>query len=381
VSSNGDKLGRVEPARAPVSTNNLSLSADVVLVARPSLNGETMNKKLFALAIVSAASAASAQSSLTLYGVVDASVESVKTDGTVTRVSSDNLASSRFGLKGTEDLGGGLKAVFTLESSIKTDTGAADSTRFFGRQAWVGVSGGFGELRLGRTDSSIGALAGNSSIMGGQDYDDFKIGKTLAADKYRRVDNSITYLLPKLVDGLSAQVQYSTKASGAEVSGDKTGRLYGLNVQYTVGAFGAGAGYLQAKADNAGADEKSALAYLSYDFTAAKIIAYYNRNASGIGLSGARYLYGLRMDMPLASAFTLQASVSRASEWQAIRDNADATIVALKGIYSLSKRTSLYALVTTVSNEDNSAIAVGGSVTGVAGERSTGLAVGVSHKF
>lgn len=345
-----------------------------------------MNKKLFALAIVSAASAASAQSSLTLYGVVDASVESVKTDGTVTRVSSDNLASSRFGLKGTEDLGGGLKAVFTLESSIKTDTGAADSTRFFGRQAWVGVSGGFGELRLGRTDSSIGALAGNSSIMGGQDYDDFKIGKTLAADKYRRVDNSITYLLPKLVDGLSAQVQYSTAAdstvpSNGETAGNKLGRLYGLNVQYSAGAFGAGAGYLQAKADNAGADEKSALAYLSYDFTAAKIIAYYNRNASGIGLSGARYLYGLRMDMPLASAFTLQASVSRASEWQAIRDNADATIVALKGIYSLSKRTSLYALVTTVSNEDNSAIAVGGSVTGVAGERSTGLAVGVSHKF
>lgn len=348
-----------------------------------------MNKKLFALAIVSAASAASAQSSLTLYGLVDASVESVKAVDTVTRVSSDNLASSRFGLKGTEDLGGGLKAVFNLEASLKTDTGAADSTRFFGRQAWVGLSGGFGELRLGRTDSSIGALVGNSSILGAQDYDDFKIAGTLAADKYRRVDNSITYVLPKLVSGLSAQVQYSTRAGepkvlGAETAGDKTGRLYGLSVQYAAGAFGAGAAYLEAKADNAGAKEKSALAYLSYDFTAAKVTGYYNRNASGLagGLAGARYLYGARLDVPMGNAFALQASVSRAREWDDIRDDADATIVALKGIYSLSKRTSVYALVTTVSNDDKAAIKVGASAPALtAGERSSGLAVGVSHKF
>lgn len=344
-----------------------------------------MTKKLFALAIISAASAASAQSSLTLYGVVDASVESIKADDSVTRVSSDNLASSRFGLKGTEDLGGGLKALFNLEASLKTDTGAADSTRFFGRQAWVGLSGGFGELRLGRTDSSIGALAGNTGILGAQDYDDFKIAKTLAGDKYRRVDNSITYVLPKVVDGLSAQVQYSTRAGepkvlGAETAGDKTGRLYGLSVQYAAGAFGAGAAYLEAKANDLGAEERSALAYLSYDFTAAKVTGYYNRNASGAGLTGARELLGARLDVPLGNAFALQASVSRARDVADVRNDADATIVALKGIYSLSKRTAVYALATTVSNDDNSAIAVGG-LTGVAGERSSGLAVGVSHKF
>ena len=351
-----------------------------------------MNKKLFALALVSAASAASAQSSVTLYGLVDASVESVKTNGSVLRVSSDNLAASRFGLKGAEDLGGGLKAIFNIEASLKTDTGAADTSRFFGRQAWVGFNGGFGELRLGRTDSSIGALAGSSSILGAQDYDDFKIAGTLAAVKYRRVDNSITYALPKLVEGLSAQVQYSTAAGatgasttvggvGMESAADKTGRLYGLNVQYAAGAFGAGAAYLEAKANNAGAKEKSALAYLSYDFTAAKLTGYYNRNASGVGLAGARELYGARLDLPLGNAFAMQASVSRARDWKDVRNDADATIVALKGIYSLSKRTSVYALATTVSNDDKSAIAVGSGVTGVAGERSSGLALGVTHKF
>ena len=352
-----------------------------------------MNKKLFALAIVSAASAASAQSSLTLYGVVDASVESVKAGDTVTRVSSDNLAFSRFGLKGTEDLGGGLKANFVLESPVGVDTGTGGKSggSFWDLQAWVGIGGGFGELRLGRTDSSIGVLAGNSNILGAQSYDDFKAAKTLAADKYRRVDNSITYVLPKLVNGLSAQVQYSAAAGasgasttvsgvGMENANDKTGRLYGLNVQYAAGAFGAGAAYLEAKANNAGAKEKSALAYLSYDFTAAKVTGYYNRNASGVGLTGARELFGARLDVPLGNAFAMQASVSRARDWNDVRNDADATIVALKGIYSLSKRTAVYALATTVSNDDNSAIAVGG-LPGVAGERSSGLAVGMSHKF
>ncbi len=350
-----------------------------------------MNKKLFALAIVSAASAASAQSSLTLYGVVDASVESVKAGDTVTRVTSDNLDFSRFGLKGTEDLGGGLKANFVLESAVKVDTGANDggTSRFFDRAAWVGVAGGFGELRLGRQDTSIGVLAGDTSILGAQAYDDFKIAATLPGEKYRRTDNAITYVLPKLVNGLSAQVQYSTAADyipadNGETAGSKKGEHYGLNVQYAAGGFGAGAAYLEAKADKAGdAKEKSALAYLSYDFTAAKVTGYYNRNASGAGLTGARELLGARLDVPLGNAFALQASVSRARDVADVRNDADATIVALKGIYSLSKRTAVYALATTVSNDDNSAIAVGGlsGAPGVAGERSSGVAVGVSHKF
>ena len=202
-----------------------------------------MKKTLLALAAVAASSAAFAQSSVTLYGVVDASLESVKGDDTVTRVSSDNLASSRFGLKGTEDLGNGLKANFVLESNMKMDTGAngGGSTRFFDRAAWVGVAGGFGELRLGRQDTSIGLLAGNSSILGAQGYDDLKIAKTFSGDGYRRTDNAITYILPKFVDGLSAQVQYSTQASGAE-DADKIGSHYGLNVQYAVGGFSAGLG-------------------------------------------------------------------------------------------------------------------------------------------
>ena len=122
-----------------------------------------MKKTLLALAAIAASSAAFAQSSVTLYGVVDASVESVKGNNTVTRVSSDNLASSRIAFKGVEDLGGGLKATFLLDAAVAVDTGAAGST-LFGRSAYVGLTGGFGTLRAGRP---VNTLYGNAMFANG----------------------------------------------------------------------------------------------------------------------------------------------------------------------------------------------------------------------
>lgn len=138
-----------------------------------------MKKTLVAAATLIAATGAFAQSSVTLYGVVDASLENVKGTDSLTRVSSDNYASSRLGFRGVEDLGSGFKAKFVLESAVKVDTGAngGGSSRFFDRAAWVGLEGAYGELRLGRIDSSIGLLAGNSAILGAQAYDDLKIDR------------------------------------------------------------------------------------------------------------------------------------------------------------------------------------------------------------
>ena len=248
-----------------------------------------MKKTLLALAALAATSAAFAQSSVTLYGVVDVSVERVKGDHQVNRVSSSNLASSRLGFKGTEDIGGGLKANFALETAVTADTGAqGNSARFFDRAAWVGLAGGAGEIRLGRTDSSIGALAGDSSILGGQAYDDLKIVGTRAADKYRRVDNAITYILPTVVQGVTAQLQYSTAGvgyaaggtidtavAGTEPATGSAGRAYGLSVKYTQGPVLAGLGYLNAKDENsvtAGDQRANAvLVYGGYDLGMAKI--------------------------------------------------------------------------------------------------------------
>lgn len=340
-----------------------------------------MKKTLLALAAIAASSAAFAQSSVTLYGVVDASLESVKGDDTVTRVTSNNLASSRLGFKGTEDLGGGLKANFVLEAALDVDTGAAKD-RFFDRAAWVGVSGGFGELRFGRQDTSIGLLAGNSNILGAQAYDDLKIAKTFAADEYRRTDNAITYILPKFVDGLSAQVQYSTAygTKGAPVAenADKIGSHYGLNVQYAASGFSAGLGYIQAKR-TATVDDTGVLAYLGYDFGVAKLTGYFEQNKRD-GQAEKVQVVGGRLDVPVGKDVKLQASVSQVKDGKfGVKADEDATIVALKGIYTLSKRTSVYALFTNVKNDDNLNRDVGAAVAN--GETARGFAIGLSHKF
>lgn len=353
-----------------------------------------MKKTLLALAAIAASSAAFAQSSVSVYGVVDASVESVKGVGTsnVTRVSSGNLASSRLGFKGTEDLGGGLKANFVLEAALDVDTGETKKDRFFDRAAWVGIAGGFGELRLGRQDTSIGLLAGNTSILGQQGYDDLKIAKTFSGDAYRRTDNAITYILPKFVDGLSAQVQYSTaadytKTDNGETAGSKRGEHYGLNVQYAANGFSAGLGYISAKNDVAGdIKDTGLLAYLGYDFGVAKLTGYFEQDKRD-GAAEKRQVVGGRVDVPVGKDFKLQASYSQVKDhsFSATDTNGDdAKIIALKGVYSLSKRTSVYALFTNVKNDDKSALSLDSKLVttpATLGKTSRGFAIGLSHKF
>jgi predicted porin len=349
-----------------------------------------MKKTLVALAALVSASAF-AQSSVTLYGVVDASIENVKGAKSVTRVTSDNLASSRLGFRGVEDIGGGLKGKFTLETAVAVDTGAngGGTTRFFDRAAWLGLEGGFGELRLGRQDSSIGAIAGNSAILGTQAYDDLRIANMLASSTYRRVDNGITYILPKLVDGLSAQVQYSTavgstSAVGTETSGVDTGEAYGLNAQYVAGPLGLGLGYVSAKQNATGSQEADAvLVYGSYDFGLAKVTAYFEQDDSDSNNTSAAYdkrtLAGLKAAVPFSKDFTLTASVAQASNVNFVA-NADALIVALKGQYNLSKRTAVYGLLTAVDNDTTANIGVAQQAPG-AGKSSHGIAFGVRHAF
>lgn len=357
-----------------------------------------MKKTLLAIAALAATSGAFAQSSVTLYGVVDASIENVKGDKGVTRVSSDNLATSRLGFKGSEDLGGGLRGNFALETAVKTDTGAngGGTTRFFDRAAWVGLQGGFGELRLGRIDSSIGALAGDTKILGAQTYDDFKIAKTRAGDTYRRVDNAITYVLPTFLPGLSAQLQYSTAgnsatANNAEVAaGSDIGKSYGLNVRYMAGPFSAGLGYLSAKDEtglitaNAGDKANATLVYAGYDFGVLKLTGYYDTESQVTGADRLT-LVGIRVGVPITANFSVQASLSQASNVANTvtnSDHDDATIASLKAVYNLSKRTSVYGLVTNVNNESLSQLGVDASAVAVAaGKSSRGIAFGVAHAF
>ncbi len=364
-----------------------------------------MKKTVLALATLAALSGtAFAQSSVTIYGVLDASLENVKGEDSVTRVSSDNFNSSRLGFRGVEDLGGGLKAKFTLEAPVTVDTGAAGTGNFWSRSAWVGLEGGFGELRIGRQDSLIGSLAGNTNILGAQPYDDLAIANTFSGSgsEYRRVNNGITYFLPTFVNGLSLAAQYSTAAKGEEAADNDTGKSWGLNAQYLAGPFGIGAGYINAKYDNAGNKDIGWLAFASYDFGAAKLTGYYEQDDreafEGLANYDKRKVYGIKVGVPIGNAFSLSAGVSKVDGAQFVQDR-EATIVAVKGVYTLSKRTALYALFTNVANDSDVDTLGGLNVAGVAarttaatapangaaavGQDSTGraFAIGVRHSF
>lgn len=366
-----------------------------------------MKKTLLALAAIAASSAAFAQSSVTLYGVLDASVESVKTAHTVTRVASDNLSSSRIGFKGTEDIGGGLKANFNLESAVGVDTGAATgttngSTRFFDRAAWVGLSAGFGEVRLGRQDTPIGDIARN--VLVAQNYDDLKSAKTRAGSTYTRADNAITYILPTVVPGLTASLQYSTAvgstakdgAAGAEQIGDlaygANSKAYGLGVKYVAGPVFAGIGY-QYTADELGGTPATAgkqksnatLGYAGYDFGLAKVTAYFDGETNlSSAVTGSRrvQIYGAKVAVPVAPQFTVIASGSVARNLVATDSNSDVQYVTIRAVYDLSKRTAVYGMFTNVNNDTGSKVSFNSDDALTAGGKtSRALAVGIKHAF
>lgn len=353
-----------------------------------------MKKTVLALAAIAASSAAFAQSSVTLYGVVDASVESVKGDHSVTRVSSDNLASSRIAFKGVEDLGGGLKATFLLDASLKTDTGAADSSRFFGRTSYVGLTGGFGEIRLGRQDSLIGGQT--AAAIGTQGYDEAVIAQTLGGVAYRRIDNAVTYFAPTFVPGLTLAAQFSTavgvNAANAETTyGNNADRAYGFLANYANGPISAGLSYITVNTDAAGDIENTGwFVYGGYDFGAAKLTAYFNQDDQD-GAKDDRRTFGLRVAVPVAQAVTLTGGYARVQGANASSTTFNAkgtqddtaSILTFKAQYDLSKRTALYALYSQVYNDNNTALKVGGSngVTTGLDKSSRGLAVGVRHSF
>jgi GBP family porin len=352
-----------------------------------------MKKTLLALAAIAASSAALAQSSVTLYGVVDASVENVKGDKSLNRVSSDNLSSSRFGLKGTEDIGGGLKGLFVLESGLKVDTGAngGGTARFFDRAAWLGLSTSFGDIRLGRIDTPIGDIAGN--VLSAQPYDDLKILPTRAGNSYRRTDNAVTYILPAMVPGLVATLQYTTAngttgAAGNEAAGTSFGKGFGLSVKYAAGPLSAGLGYQRVTDDvvdttSAGNQNANAtLAYAGYDLGVAKVTAYYDSETNAAAVKGKPRLsvLGAKVAVPVSPEFTaiIGASTARnVAGSKTVNDNVE--IVTVKGVYTLSKRTSLYGMFTNVNNNDGTLLGLA-TVT-KADKTSRGIAGGVRHAF
>ena len=318
---------------------------------------QKMTRVVLAVLTVAGTTAAMAQSSVTLYGRVNTTVERQKVGDVTTTGLFNN--SSRFGFKGTEDLGGGLKAGFQLESGFNSDTGAAAST-FFGRQSEVNLSGNFGMVRLGNFFAeSYYATADYVSL---HNHDTGSSSDALYAYVMQNA-NKVAYRTPSFggftVEGAVGLHEQTVGGKNA----------YDLAANYAAGPLALGAGY-----SKQGDVNQVGLRAL-YTVGAFTVGGYYQRDKNAYVLNG-----GSRDNIRLVGAYNMGASefhvnVGRAGEYKNVNDS-DATQFTLGYNYNLSKRTKVYGYYTKVNNSSNA-----GYMTGANGVDFSSVAVGVRHNF
>jgi len=342
-------------------------------------------KKFAATAVLIAiAGAASAQSSVTLFGVVDASAKYVKNgDNKQKTLGTNGINSSRFGVRGIEDLGGGLKAGFWLESGFNPDTGSqSNATSFWNRRSTVSLIGGFGELRVGHDYTP--------TFFGFADYDAFgtngvgdsskfqsNLGSTEATDV--RADNAISYFLPTGIGGVYGQ---GMVAAGEGTSGKK---YVGGRIGFAAGPFDVSGSYGQTSVTaNTAGDDKYKVATLgaSYDLGMVKFSGYYSQTKWGDLKLG---VWDIGATAPIGQgrvrASYVNANASGVSQFGVDTGANDANQFALGYIYDLSKRTAVYTSYARVKNKGNATFAVASSPTLLPGATSQGFEVGLRHSF
>jgi predicted porin len=393
-----------------------------------------MKKSLVALAALAAAGVASAQSSVTLFGIVDASVSGTTTSyetpvggggpkASSVRLDNSGYNSSRLGFRGTEDLGGGLAASFWLEMGLSNDTGAAGSTAattgLFNRRSTVSLSGGFGELRLGRdykptfwnntVFDPFGTNGQGTNVL--QNVVSIATGGTgLSFDSDNvRQSNTVGYFLPANLGGIYGQVQYGfdekvkltdpVAAATPAAYDSRSGDYIGGRIGYAAGPFdiavAAGQGTI---ASNyiAGFDSTNTTYNIgaSWDFGFMKLFGEYGYYELETKYDPA-YLPSTKADVwgallgvtvpvgpgLIRAAYSYAETGDPLAGWS---DKASANKFALGYVHNLSKRTALYATVAYVDNKNGMPLAVNspaGTYTGYVPNHSYGYDLGIRHSF
>ncbi|MDF2463079.1 MAG: putative outer rane porin protein precursor [Ramlibacter sp.] len=367
-----------------------------------------MKKSLIALAVLAAAGAASAQSSVTLFGIVDATLAYGKTDANnVTKLTNSGYNSSRIGFRGTEDLGGGMSASFWLEGTVGNDDGttgqriptgnqtavhaAADGAGLvFNRRSTVSLAGGWGEVRLGRDyvpsfwnltvfDPFGTNGAGTTlTLLGAANAGMANVG---TRGVLVRASNSIGYFLPGNLGGFYGQAMYymGENLSNAGATSDD-GQGLGARVGYANGPFNVALGFGRTKYATTATtgDFKTWNIGGQWDFGMAKLMGQYTRDNrdSTVELEGKGWLIGALVPV---GAGEIRASYST-YEVDAGLTEPRAQQLALGYVHNLSKRTAVYATFARLKNKNGSAMSINGA-TGVVNGSATGYDFGVRHSF
>lgn len=378
---------------------------------------------------VSQESPGNALPSVQLYGAIDVGVtrytgvqssDDPAVAVTNTGLSSGIGAATAFGLRGTEPLGRGLSAIFTAETGFcgagTNQSGIASgspggaycsSDGFMQRKAWVGLSGDFGTLKLGKQATAMALRQGDVDAFGdgytGALGNISLVGNNQTQLALARLNQSISLETPNL-SGLKLLAQYSFNSGTGPASiatGSRPDALI-FDVNYAVGPLWIGATHAHydsypamqvpaPKGDHPGVYRLNML-YATYDFGLLKLDAMLQHNTAD-GYSGDQNVWSVGALVPHGSG-ALMASVARHSNSMALEPatigKSSAMQYAVGYRYALSKRTSLYTSFAMIKNGAASASAAGtaftvasatGSFAGVVGQRSTGFAFGMTHTF
>ncbi|WP_413458035.1 porin [Herbaspirillum huttiense] len=398
-----------------------------------------MKKSLLALAVLGAfAGAAQAQSSVTIYGIVDTGIAYTSkaqttnvpgqtgiNTGSKFAVNSGVIQGSRIGFKGVEDLGGGLSAVFQLETGFNNDNGAlngqdgtAGTTNLFRRKSVVGLAGGFGTVLVGRQTDFADTISAYTAVndFGGVTSNS---GSSLNRLQGTRTNNSVNYTTNSL-SGFTGNLMYGFGETAGKTS---AGQAFGIGGKYDNGPLGLGINYYQSKqgptpadtslistaaalstatgAANAGQSAlKSLNVVASYQFGPARVYANYsrvkqdlntgtvtgltaaNRVTTGtLGLSKKADMYEIGTAYSLSPSLKLLAAVDYTrADFDGLSGKGKLTQYSLGADYWLSKRTDLYAFVSNLRAKDMKNPGVFSDTTGNDSSQ-TAVVVGVRHKF
>lgn len=336
---------------------------------------------LAAAALLSITGAASAQSlnSLTLFGVVDVGITRLSGNGTSkVGVSTGNANISRWGFRGSEDLGGGMAASFWLEAGLDPDTGTGKGVggaMSFNRRATVSLSGNFGEVRLGRDDSATflstlifdpfltnGVGGNNAFLMQGAPI---------------QINNAVSYFLPAQLGGFYGQLQYAFGELG-NAANKNQGNYAGARFGYRAGPLNTAFATAKIQGLTDADDLKINNLGASYDFGVVKpMLLWATEKKGAVKITAIE----LGATAPIGQG-EIRGQVSR---YDTSNSNADWRKFAIGYGYNFSKRTQVYTTYAHVSNKDGAQKSIG--VQGLTapgtslGGSSSGYEVGIRHNF
>lgn len=341
--------------------------------------------------------AASAQSNVTLYGIASTAVRYTSNiDGLhhgKAELVSSGIGGSRWGIKGSEDLGGGNKAVFVLENGFGMDDGKSSYNAFWGRQAYVGMTGSQGSLTVGRQYNAVNnvgwAFNPLDQSWGNFWSDPLYTGGDVFFQGYR-IDNSVVY--QHRIGSVSVQLDYGF---GEQAGSMARGATVGGGVMYQQGALAVGGAYDQRRSNT---DNSMARNYsLGASYVMGKATAYLGhmgRRESGtqsrFAISFAGLGYQLTPALHVSGAYyRYQQNGNVGTQFQPTRvplGKGHADVMAAVADYALSKRTNLY-LEADVTRSRGGAVGreteywAGVPTTGVPSSTRVGMMVGIRHSF